>query len=240
MRATATRLIESSSAQLRIDAARGFVETHARDGDVWLVGASRIGGRSRAVDRDRDGRHHRHPPLQPHPARRPARRAGSRGSGPGPGHLPRLGSRRGARDFRGTTRRRVAILRASRKDPGVPARVGAHAAGTADGRGRRGPAWPAAARRSRPRRLAPAFRRTVRKRECDRSRYALRRGDRGAANSSDLRHGYGGQAGFQPAPSFRLPASSWSAAAGCPDRLRGGVRIRQGASRVPASRLGSW
>src|SRR5688572_6608025 len=42
MRANAaTRLIESSSAQLRIEAARGFVEEHARDGDVWLVGASR-------------------------------------------------------------------------------------------------------------------------------------------------------------------------------------------------------
>ena len=36
-----TRLIESSSAQLRIDAARAFVETHAKHGDVWLVGASR-------------------------------------------------------------------------------------------------------------------------------------------------------------------------------------------------------
>ncbi|HKG76993.1 MAG TPA: hypothetical protein VKA90_05735, partial [Beijerinckiaceae bacterium] len=36
-----TRLIESSSAQLRLDAARAFVETQARDGDVWLVGASR-------------------------------------------------------------------------------------------------------------------------------------------------------------------------------------------------------
>ena len=35
------RLIESSSAQLRLDAARAFVETHAKDGDVWLVGASR-------------------------------------------------------------------------------------------------------------------------------------------------------------------------------------------------------
>lgn len=35
------RLIESSSAQLRLDAARAFVEAHARDGDVWLVGASR-------------------------------------------------------------------------------------------------------------------------------------------------------------------------------------------------------
>jgi CRISPR/Cas system-associated exonuclease Cas4 (RecB family) len=42
MRASAaTRLIESSSAQLRVDAARAFVEEHARDGDVWLVGASR-------------------------------------------------------------------------------------------------------------------------------------------------------------------------------------------------------
>src|SRR5687768_6471613 len=42
MRASrATRLIESPSAQLRIDAARAFVETCARDGDVWLVGASR-------------------------------------------------------------------------------------------------------------------------------------------------------------------------------------------------------
>ncbi len=36
-----TRLIESSSAQLRLDTARAFVEAHARDGDVWLVGASR-------------------------------------------------------------------------------------------------------------------------------------------------------------------------------------------------------
>src|SRR5829696_8797833 len=39
--ASMTRLIESSSAQLRLEAARAFVETHARDGDVWLVGASR-------------------------------------------------------------------------------------------------------------------------------------------------------------------------------------------------------
>ena len=36
-----TSLIESSSAQLRLEAARDFVQTHARRGDVWLVGASR-------------------------------------------------------------------------------------------------------------------------------------------------------------------------------------------------------
>ena len=42
MRASAaTRLIESSSTQLRVDAARAFIEERARDGDVWLVGASR-------------------------------------------------------------------------------------------------------------------------------------------------------------------------------------------------------
>ena len=35
------RLIESSSAQLRLDEARAFVNTHARDGDVLIVGASR-------------------------------------------------------------------------------------------------------------------------------------------------------------------------------------------------------
>src|SRR5205809_8096657 len=35
------RLIESSSAQLRLQEARAFVETHAARGDVWLVGASR-------------------------------------------------------------------------------------------------------------------------------------------------------------------------------------------------------
>ena len=35
------RLIESSSAQLRLQEARAFVETHAALGDVWLVGASR-------------------------------------------------------------------------------------------------------------------------------------------------------------------------------------------------------
>lgn len=34
-------LIESSSAHLRLEAARAFVHTHARRGDVWLVGASR-------------------------------------------------------------------------------------------------------------------------------------------------------------------------------------------------------
>jgi CRISPR/Cas system-associated exonuclease Cas4 (RecB family) len=39
--ASMTRLLESSSAQIRIDAARAFVETHARNGDVLLVGASR-------------------------------------------------------------------------------------------------------------------------------------------------------------------------------------------------------
>jgi ATP-dependent helicase/nuclease subunit B len=38
---TMIRLIESSSAQLRLQAARAFVETHAARGDVWLVGASR-------------------------------------------------------------------------------------------------------------------------------------------------------------------------------------------------------
>ena len=38
---TSIRLIESSSAQLRLDEARAFVETHAARGDVWLVGASR-------------------------------------------------------------------------------------------------------------------------------------------------------------------------------------------------------
>lgn len=35
------RLIESPSAQLRLQEARAFVETHASRGDVWLVGASR-------------------------------------------------------------------------------------------------------------------------------------------------------------------------------------------------------
>ena len=35
------RLVESSSAQLRLQQARAFVETHAARGDVWLVGASR-------------------------------------------------------------------------------------------------------------------------------------------------------------------------------------------------------
>ena len=35
------RLIESSSAQIRIEAARAFVGVHARGGDVLLVGASR-------------------------------------------------------------------------------------------------------------------------------------------------------------------------------------------------------
>src|SRR5258706_5002816 len=35
------RLIESSSAQLRLQEARAFVEAHAALGDVWLVGASR-------------------------------------------------------------------------------------------------------------------------------------------------------------------------------------------------------
>src|SRR3954469_12669651 len=35
------RLIESSSAQLRLQEARAFVERHAADGDVLLVGASR-------------------------------------------------------------------------------------------------------------------------------------------------------------------------------------------------------
>src|SRR5260221_13770037 len=38
------RLIESSSAQLRLKEARAFVETHASRGDVWLVGASRGAG----------------------------------------------------------------------------------------------------------------------------------------------------------------------------------------------------
>ena len=41
MEPAATRLIEYSSAQLRLDAARDFVQAHARRGDVWLVGASR-------------------------------------------------------------------------------------------------------------------------------------------------------------------------------------------------------
>ncbi|HYT67978.1 MAG TPA: PD-(D/E)XK nuclease family protein [Vicinamibacterales bacterium] len=36
-----TRLIESSSTQVRLDAARAFVRTHAKDGDVYLVGATR-------------------------------------------------------------------------------------------------------------------------------------------------------------------------------------------------------
>ena len=36
-----TRLIESSSAQLRLDAARDFVQAHAPHGDLWLIGASR-------------------------------------------------------------------------------------------------------------------------------------------------------------------------------------------------------
>src|SRR4029078_7638332 len=36
-----THLIESSSAQLRLDEARAFVGEHARTGDVWIVSASR-------------------------------------------------------------------------------------------------------------------------------------------------------------------------------------------------------
>jgi len=36
-----TRLIESSSAQLRLEAARAFAREHATHGDVWIVGASR-------------------------------------------------------------------------------------------------------------------------------------------------------------------------------------------------------
>jgi hypothetical protein len=36
-----TRLIESSSAQLRLEAARVFVDTYARSGDVFIVGATR-------------------------------------------------------------------------------------------------------------------------------------------------------------------------------------------------------
>src|SRR5258708_26854156 len=38
---TMIRLIESSSAQLRLQEARAFVRTHAARGDVWLVGAAR-------------------------------------------------------------------------------------------------------------------------------------------------------------------------------------------------------
>src|SRR5260221_1512089 len=38
---TMIRLIESSSAQLRLQEARALVATHAARGDVWLVGASR-------------------------------------------------------------------------------------------------------------------------------------------------------------------------------------------------------
>src|SRR4051812_807869 len=36
-----TRLIESSSAQIRLEAARAFVEARAKHGDVVIVGASR-------------------------------------------------------------------------------------------------------------------------------------------------------------------------------------------------------
>src|SRR6185369_4455173 len=39
--ANMTRLIESSSAQLRIQAARAFVQTHAAGGEVWVVAATR-------------------------------------------------------------------------------------------------------------------------------------------------------------------------------------------------------
>src|SRR5215208_5369972 len=48
------RLIESSSAQLRLQEARAFVETHAARGDVWLVGASRgaVDDLSRRVARE--------------------------------------------------------------------------------------------------------------------------------------------------------------------------------------------
>src|SRR6516225_9341224 len=35
------RLIESSSAQFRLQQARAFVETHLPRGDVWIVAASR-------------------------------------------------------------------------------------------------------------------------------------------------------------------------------------------------------
>ena len=74
-----TRLIESSSAQLRLEAARAFVETHARDGDVWLVGASRGSvddlARTIAVTHRRDDRA---APLQPDATRRAARGADPR------------------------------------------------------------------------------------------------------------------------------------------------------------------
>src|SRR5688500_1668879 len=40
-RLSKTRLIESSSAQLRLDEAYEFAREHTRHGDVWLVGASR-------------------------------------------------------------------------------------------------------------------------------------------------------------------------------------------------------
>src|SRR6187397_3205967 len=38
---TSARLIEPSSAHLRLDRARAFVREHAPAGDVWIVGASR-------------------------------------------------------------------------------------------------------------------------------------------------------------------------------------------------------
>ena len=69
------RLIESSSAQLRLQEARAFVETHAARGDVWLVGASRGAVDDlRAIDRGRGRRDDRPASLQPDPARRASRR----------------------------------------------------------------------------------------------------------------------------------------------------------------------
>jgi ATP-dependent helicase/nuclease subunit B len=41
MQPTGVRLIESSSAQLRLAEARAFVETHLASGDVWIIAASR-------------------------------------------------------------------------------------------------------------------------------------------------------------------------------------------------------
>ena len=118
-----TRLIESSSAQLRLDEARAFVRdarAHAATSGWSAPSRGAVDDLARAIAAS-IGRDDRPASFQPDPARRAPRGAGPRGPGTGARHLPRIRSGRRARHVRSAARRaRSTTSRRSRSTPGFP------------------------------------------------------------------------------------------------------------------------
>ena len=171
-----TRLVESSSAHLRLEAARAFAREHATRGDVWLVGASRGAAddlaRSIAVETGASIGLHRFSlgQLAARLAAPGTRRRGSRA-----GHLSGLRSRGGARDVRRAAGRRTLVLRARGVYAWVSARARAHSPGTAARSGGARRPRPPVVRRTRSRRADAGLRRSVRRRSRHRPRRPVRR-----------------------------------------------------------------